>query len=267
MARVLKHETTLKGVVGQLKSESSILARIWKYELAVGFAIAAVGVPYGISSANWWPCGVGIALLFLGLSHRVKGVENKSNIGRFEGGAEGEARVSEEMKLRLPDTYLILNDVSVRSGSRSAQNDHIVLGPNGIFVIETKAYSGALSGKAEDDYLEQVKEWKGKKTITRIKNPLPQNEYHIEIVRERMQEGGFATDDLVSVVVFTNPRVKLRIEGATAPVVRPEFLPQTLLEWKSRYTYDQTWLMKLATCFCPELRIEGEAKKQPVDSD
>jgi hypothetical protein len=246
MARILKHESTLKGVVGQLKKESSILGRLWKYELIAGAILAPAGTAVGVLYGNWWTAGVGALLLFLGLSHRLKGGENKSDIGRFEGGAEGEARVSEELKLRLPDSYIILNDVSVRSGTRSAQNDHIVLGPNGVFVIETKAYSGTLSGKAEDEYLEQVKEWRGKRTTTRIKNPLPQNEYHLEIVRERMQEGGFATDDLVSVIVFTNPRVKLRIDGATAPVVRPEFLPQTLLERKSRYGYDEEWLMKLA---------------------
>jgi hypothetical protein len=249
VARILKTESTLKGVVGQLQKESSILGRIWKYELILGAILATAGIAAGALYANWWTLGVGAALLFLGVSHRLKGGENKSDIGRFQGGAEGEARVSEELRMRLPDSYLILNDISVRSGSRSAQNDHIVLGPNGIFVIETKAYSGTLSGKAEDDYLEQVKEWQGKRTATKIKNPLPQNEYHLEIVCERMKEGGFATDDVVSVVVFTNPRVKLRIEGAQAPIVRPEFLPQAILERKSRYGYDEEWLLRLAEHF------------------
>jgi hypothetical protein len=254
MARLLKEEKTLGGVVGQLEREQTFLERLWKYELIAGGVIAALGVGVGFLLGNWWTLGAGLFLAFLGFSHSMKRRDNTADIGRFKGGAEGEARVTEVMKSGLPDAYIILNDVTVRSGVRSAQNDHLVLGPNGVFVIETKAYSGTLTGKASDEYLEQVKEWKGKKTEARIKNPIPQNEYHLRIVGEKMAEGGFATDDLVSVIVFTNKWARLRIEDAAVPVVKPEMLVPTLLNHKARYAYDEEWLMRLARFLAPEIR-------------
>lgn len=253
MARVLKEEKTLGGVVGRLEREQGFLARLWKYELIAGGAIAAIGVAVGLLLENWWTLGAGLFLAFLGFSHSLKRRDNTADISRFKGGAEGEAQVTRMMKEGLPESYIILNDVSVRSGVRSAQNDHLVLGPNGLFVIETKAYSGTLSGKATDEYLEQVKEWKGKKTEARIKNPIPQNEYHLRIVAEKMKEGGFATDDLVSVIVFTNKWARLRIEGSEAPVVKPEMIVPTIINHKSRYVYDEEWLMRLARYLAPEI--------------
>lgn len=259
MARLLKEEQSLGGVVGRLEREQSFLSRLWKYELIGGGVLAAVGLGVGFLLGNWWTLGAGLFLAFLGFSHSLKRRDNTTDIGRFKGGAEGEARVTEVMKSGLPEAYIILNDVSVRSGVRSAQNDHLVLGPNGVFVIETKAYSGTLTGKATDDYLEQVKEWKGKRIEARIKNPIPQNEYHLRIVGEKMKEGGFATDDLVSVIVFTNKWARLRIEGSEVPVVKPEMLVPTLLNRKARYAYDEEWLMRLARFLAPEIGAGGAA--------
>lgn len=253
MARLLKEEKTLGGVVGRLEREQSFLARLWKYELAAGGVLAAIGLGVGFLLGNWWTLGGGIVLAFLGLSHSLKRRDNTADIGRFKGGAEGEAQVTKVLQSGLPEAYIVLNDVSVRSGIRSAQNDHLVLGPNGVFVIETKAYSGTLSGKAADEWLEQVKEWKVKKTSARIKNPIPQNEYHLRIVSEKMAEGGFATDDLVSIIVFTNKWARLRIEGSAVPVVKPAMLIPAILDHKSRYAYDEEWLMRLARFLAPEI--------------
>ena len=39
---------------------------------------------------------------------------------------------------RLPDEYIIFNDLLFRSNGRSTQIDHVVVSPYGVFVIETK---------------------------------------------------------------------------------------------------------------------------------
>ncbi len=242
MALVLSRETTLQDAIGGLERESGFLGAMWQKEMALGAALLLPGLVVGFLYRNWWLAGLGGILVFLGFGHWLKIRDNVRDVGRFQGGAEGEAKVSAILEKGLPDTYWILNDISVRSGSRSAQNDHIVLGPNGIFVIETKAYSGSLSGAATDDQLTQEKNFKGKVTANSIKNPIPQNEYHCEIVKERMKDIGLAVEDVHSVIVFTNKWVKLRIQDSPVPVVKPEYLCATILKHPSRYGYDAAWL-------------------------
>lgn len=64
-------------------------------------------------------------------------------------GAHGESRVATELE-KLPDEYWVLHDVRLEAresirfdgvGLRSAQVDHLVVGPTGIFVIEAKCWS------------------------------------------------------------------------------------------------------------------------------
>lgn len=256
MARILKEESTLKKVVGGLEAESGILGRIWKYELIGGGVLILIGSVLGMLGYGWITAGAGAVATFLGIAHFTKRKDNVADIGRFKGGAAGENVVTKILQAGLPESYIILNDISVRSGRKSAQNDHLVLGPNGIFVVETKAYSGTLIGKSTDATLRQVKNFQGKVTETKLKNPIPQNEYHMQIVAERMAEGGFAADDLCSVIVFTNKWTRLEITGATSAIVKPEMLAAMILGHVSKYSYDEEWLMRLVKFLHPTVRSE-----------
>jgi hypothetical protein len=66
--------------------------------------------------------------------------------GRWFLARRGEARVAEILK-SLPDDYVLLNDL-VLPGSKG-NIDHVLIGPNGVFAIQTKNYSGFV--KCEDD--------------------------------------------------------------------------------------------------------------------
>jgi len=58
----------------------------------------------------------------------------------YKGGLQGERQVANLLKSTLGDDYYLLNDVFFRDGFGDI--DHIVLAPNGLFVIETKNWSG-----------------------------------------------------------------------------------------------------------------------------
>ncbi len=62
----------------------------------------------------------------------------------YERGAEGEEKVFKYLKDVLPSEYYILNDIKIPNMER-ANIDHIVIGPTGIFIIETKNYSGKVT--------------------------------------------------------------------------------------------------------------------------
>lgn len=58
-------------------------------------------------------------------------------------GYEGERVVGELLESSLPDTFHVFNDVHFPG--RKANIDHIVIGPSGIFVLDTKNWRGTVS--------------------------------------------------------------------------------------------------------------------------
>lgn len=58
-------------------------------------------------------------------------------------GYEGERVVGELLETALPDTFYVFNDVHFPG--RTANIDHIVIGPSGIFVLDTKNWRGNVS--------------------------------------------------------------------------------------------------------------------------
>lgn len=61
----------------------------------------------------------------------------------YHQGFEGEKQVTKVLSSTLSDDYFLINDVQLVAGKRS-NIDHIVLGPTGIFVLETKNHSGKI---------------------------------------------------------------------------------------------------------------------------
>lgn len=69
----------------------------------------------------------------------------------FDKGADGEARTARALS-RLGRDWVVLHDVQW-PGRRLANIDHVVVGPGGIFVIDTKNWAGRLT--VEGDVLRQ----------------------------------------------------------------------------------------------------------------
>jgi hypothetical protein len=63
-------------------------------------------------------------------------------------GSAGENMVTQVLESKLNDEYYLINDVLYINDRGNKENiDHVVLGPNGIFAIETKHYSGKITCK------------------------------------------------------------------------------------------------------------------------
>ena len=85
--------------------------------------------------------------------HTLAHIQNSVELS----GAKAEFAVIKELR-RLPDNYTVFNDLNLRANRyihfdgvalQSAQIDHIVLGPSGIFVIETKSWSKEFSERGD----------------------------------------------------------------------------------------------------------------------
>jgi hypothetical protein len=66
----------------------------------------------------------------------------------YNGGYAGEKQVANLLTHSLNDDYYLLNDLYLRDGGGDI--DHIVLGPNGVFVLETKNWSGNVSCNGDE---------------------------------------------------------------------------------------------------------------------
>lgn len=230
MAQVLTDEDTLSSQSESLKKESTILDKLAYIELAVGIILSLGGLVYYFQTGSTGWLIFGGIVLFLALSHTLKKQENKANMGKIQSGRSGEQFVTKLLREDLPDSCYILNDVDVSDGSRSAQNDHIVLSPAGLFVIETKAYSGTLSGNADDENWTQVKDNNGSKSRHSLTNPIQQNEYHLEVIRKFLENNELAIqpEDVHSYVAMVNKYMDMEIEGDTSNVDFAWYLPKKI---------------------------------------
>ena len=110
----------------------------------------------------------------------------------------GEALVSRVLRSHFgPPDYHLMNHVTIRMDDGTTQVDHILVSRFGVFVIETKHYSGWLFANAEGRTWTQVRF----RARFRFQNPILQNKRHVRAVQGLLD---FLPPDAVkSVVVFS----------------------------------------------------------------
>lgn len=120
--------------------------------------------------------------------------------------------------------YKLLSDIMIRKEDGTSQIDHILIGKKGIFVIETKDYSGTIRGEEYSKYWTQ--------TINKRKNhfynPIRQNYGHVKSVENLIKE----KDIYISLIVFTN-RSKLKGLKTDTPVIQVKKLKKFIRKYKS----------------------------------
>lgn len=112
----------------------------------------------------------------------------------------GEYKINIQLD-QFPSNYKHMSDlllVNERSSSGYSQIDHVLLTPNGIFVIETKNYAGKLVGSKSDKHWDVNKKYK-------IMNPFRQNYGHVQTIKRVLQLSG--DNSIFSVISFTRRAV------------------------------------------------------------
>ena len=112
-------------------------------------------------------------------------------------GARGERRVAQRLRDGLPEEYRIMNDVYLPlPDGTTTQIDHIVVSQYGIFVVETKTYSGWIFDE------EGSREWTQSiyRKKSRFQNPIRQNYKHVCALADNL---GIDKSYFHGVVAFT----------------------------------------------------------------
>lgn len=136
-----------------------------------------------------------IAILFILLVFVSRSISTGNWRGIFVSrGDFGEMRVSQILS-RLPEAYHIFNDVYLVSNGHSSQIDHVVISRYGIFVIETKNYSGAVYGSENVEHWTQYLQGVGYE----FRNPIWQNRSHELAIRNILH---VPQSSIIPIVVF-----------------------------------------------------------------
>ncbi|MGL4450611.1 MAG: nuclease-related domain-containing protein [Sarcina sp.] len=109
---------------------------------------------------------------------------------RYEQGDIGEKYAKNRLK-KLDDSYNVFCDITVPVGRRSAQLDTIVVGNNGVFVVEVKNINGKVKGHIDDKYITIEKTGrKGKKYYRKLYNPYMQVSTHTKKLQSYLKMNG-----------------------------------------------------------------------------
>ncbi|QKS73022.1 NERD domain-containing protein [Paenalkalicoccus suaedae] len=144
------------------------------------------------------------------LKQKCRGLRERmadlNEIVKVQPGEEGERKVTDRVEKELPEDYLLLNDVVIPNRRSGTQLDHIVIGPTGVFAIETKDITGRF-------YPHGPRKWQwfphwskghvSKRTV--VDSPVSQSIYHAKYLRLATKAAGFDVP-VYAIVVMTNDR-------------------------------------------------------------
>jgi hypothetical protein len=150
----------------------------------------------------------------------------KGSFRRFENwskGKRGEIVVAEALK-SLSNSYVLLNDLTLPDGKGNV--DHLVIAPNGLFVIETKNYSGRVKCEGDQWFVNG----RPSKSVSRQakRNAMAVRNHLGTIFAERQRQIPFVN----AVVVFVEPNGRLNLNQPTVPVLRSDELAGFIRDYR-----------------------------------
>ena len=159
------------------------------------------------------------------------------NYGR---GIEGENAVTKILSNRS-DNYYLINDLKLKE--KSGNIDHVLVGPNGVFVIETKNYSGVII--CQGDKWCKYYEGKYEPKYYDLGSPSKQAKRGAVEIKKLIDESGVIDKSLwvEALVVFTGDSY---IEGhSTVPIISVDGLHDYIKGEKSR-TLSEVQIKKIS---------------------
>lgn len=161
----------------------------------------------GFALATWVVAGHAWGSLLLALSLAVVGLGLYWGMRRTENfytGARGEERVSSILR-NLPERYHVFNDFV----ARGVHVDHVVVGPPGVFAIETKCWNGVVTVERGEVLIDGM---------TPSRPPLRQVAREAALVKEELARLGW-NGDVTPVLTFASDTFAARIAEVQGAVV------------------------------------------------
>lgn len=168
MAKVFNNENSLEAKYYDAKKKINIGFVLLLIALCSAIFVQSLGIVLGLTA-------------FLYTSAYTK------KYAILKQGIEGELKTTEILS-ELPNDYYIFNDVEVTVEGKKSQLDHIVVGPNGVFVVETKNLKGTIKGNEDEKKWQQIKEVNFNRHKKHFYNPTKQVRTHCFRLAQYLRE-------------------------------------------------------------------------------
>lgn len=137
-------------------------------------------------------------------------MEQKANI--YEAGVAGE-QVTAQIISDLSDQYFGVQNLQVTFEDKTSELDMVVVGPTGVFVIETKNHRGTILGDYEDQYWTHNKiSHQGNEFTKELYNPVKQVGTHVYRLANFLRSNGIHVR-VESAVYFSDPETLVDLCG------------------------------------------------------
>jgi len=195
--------------------------------------------------------------LVLAISYVLGRYHARYRTSTFQNRGESLVSLAIQSNFKAPD-YHLLNHITLKLKDGTTQIDHILISRFGVFVIETKDYSGWIFANPKQATWTQVLFHKKFK----FQNPIFQNMRHVEAVKNALDF--LDPNSIKSLVVFTG-EAKFKTE------VPPEvFTVSQLIEHLHNHRDESMSLNRLHFCVgrleAARLAITGETDLAHVES-
>lgn len=148
-------------------------------------------------------------------------------------GAVGESIIARELNKLPEQEYKVFHNIYLKTKNSSSQIDHVIVSIYGIFVIETKNYSGWIFGSENQEYWTQTI-YNNK---NKFRNPIKQNWAHIYALKQILSDYRYIK--YYPIIVFTGG-AELKSITSEIPVVYDYELLKTIMNYKEQnLSFDQ----------------------------
>lgn len=172
--------------------------------------------------------------------------KSRKNEDACRKGITGEQIVIDALK-NLNNSFYLINDITLQQPYGNI--DHILLGPNGIFVIETKNYKGNIECNG-DEWHRLYENRSGPRDFT-MTSPSKQVKRNAVGLKKFL---GNTTDIMKnkpylfinSILVFTEPDIDLRLNNPTVPVLEVGDIYDYISSFKTNNLFTNDELKSIA---------------------
>ena len=144
----------------------------------------------------------------------------------YNAGWEGEKQVAKLLSSKLSDDYLLINDLYLHNGGGDI--DHVVLAPSGIFVLETKNWSGDITCNGDDWQRAGKRNFKSSPSLQ-----VKRNAAKIKHIIDSSQAFRSLNVWVEGIVVLTNNHATLHLNNPTVLILKLPQLPSHIATFRS----------------------------------
>ena len=257
--RVLDFEDHVAQELARARFDAQRRSLRWATAVLAVLALLMLLLPL-VTEIGCWP-GLLLAMLALVSGAGLVYFERRYRANRIlrsqlEAGLRGQSRIPKVLA-NLGDDYYLLNNLALPG--RADDVDHVVIGPNGVFALETKNHRGHIFWQEGQWYQEKVSRQGHLQPEEPIRDPSQQLKRNVDYLRScinRTDRGLSRRTRLwiEGAAVFTHPAVHVDLpqtvqQNLPFPVLRAQELPAHILEHVPRHLHSKGDVRRIASMF------------------